>query len=66
MRPPLVVGNWKMHGSQAECEELARGIATGIRGKQPSIELALAPPYTALEIVKKVIGKKQIALAAQD
>ena len=66
MRPPLVVGNWKMHGSQAECQELARGIATSIRGKQPLIELALAPPFTALEIVKKVIGKKQIGLAAQD
>ena len=27
MTVPLVVGNWKMNGSQAECQKLAREIA---------------------------------------
>lgn len=66
MRPTLVVGNWKMNGTQAECRELARGIVSGIKSKRQGIELALAPPYTALEIVKKAIGKNSISLAAQD
>lgn len=27
----LVVGNWKMHGTQFECRNLARGVARGLK-----------------------------------
>ncbi|MBM2802272.1 MAG: triosephosphate isomerase [Deltaproteobacteria bacterium] len=66
MIPPLVVGNWKMHGTQSQCRDLARRVARGLKRKGRQIDVALAPPNTALEIVKKVIEGSQIRLAAQD
>jgi triosephosphate isomerase len=66
MTPPLVVGNWKMYGIQAECRDLARGVARGLKRRGRQIHVALAPPNTALETVKRVIAGSQIRLAAQD
>ena len=31
MKAPLVVGNWKMHGNQADCQALARAIVQGLK-----------------------------------
>jgi triosephosphate isomerase (TIM) len=66
MTTPLVVGNWKANGLQAECRELGRAIARGIARKPPAVEVALAPPYTALAQVKKAIDRSDIKLAAQN
>jgi triosephosphate isomerase (TIM) len=63
---PLIVGNWKMHGTQSECRDLARGIARGLGRKHSEVEVAVAPPATALESVKDVIAKSSVRLAAQD
>lgn len=66
MNPPLVVGNWKMHGTRSECSSLARKIAHGL-GKNPSrAEVVLAPPYTSLQSVKQAIRNSRIALAGQN
>lgn len=66
MTPPLVVGNWKMNGGSAACVELARTIVRQRKKNQASVQVALAPPFTALVSVKKVLGKSQIKLAAQN
>ena len=66
MNIPLVVGNWKMQGTQSQCRELARGVARGLTRQGRQIEVALAPPHTALAIVKTVIATSRIRLAAQD
>jgi triosephosphate isomerase len=66
MTVPLVVGNWKMHGIQSECRALAHRVAQGLKGKGRRVEVALAPPCTALEKVNAVIAKTRIHLAAQD
>jgi triosephosphate isomerase len=66
MTPPLVVGNWKMYGTQSECRDLARGVARGLKRRGRQIDVALAAPNTALETVKRVIAGSQIRLAAQD
>jgi triosephosphate isomerase len=66
MTAPLVVGNWKANGVQAECRDLARAIARGMTLKHPLVEVAVAPPYTALAIVKQAIGKSSVKLAAQN
>jgi triosephosphate isomerase len=63
---PLVVGNWKMNGTQSECRQLAREIASDLRRKSPRVEVVLAPPFTALPAVARVIERDQIKLAAQN
>ncbi len=64
--PPLVVGNWKMNGTQSECRQLARQIASDLRKKSARVEVVLAPPFTALPSVAKVIKGGQIKVAAQN
>lgn len=65
MKPPLVVGNWKMHGTESEASTLARQIRRGMRALH-GVEVVLAPPFTALTAVQKVIKGSSVHLAAQD
>jgi triosephosphate isomerase (TIM) len=66
MSRPLVIGNWKMHGTQAECVSLARKIGRARTKSRSHAELVLAPPYTSIVSVKRAIGKSSIAIAGQD
>jgi triosephosphate isomerase (TIM) len=66
MTTPLVVGNWKMNGGPAACLELARAVVQGVRQQRTSAQIALAPPFTALQPIKKAIAKSPIQLAAQN
>ncbi|MGH7851843.1 MAG: triose-phosphate isomerase [Candidatus Binatia bacterium] len=66
MTPPLLVGNWKMHGGPKACIELARKIASHLKQRPTSVQLAVAPPFTSLLPVKKVVEKSRIELAAQN
>jgi len=65
MRPRLVVGNWKMHGTRAAIEtlveELKRGIDAGVRA-----EVAVCPPYVYLPCVAERLAGTAIALGAQN
>jgi triosephosphate isomerase len=62
---PLVVGNWKMHGTQAEAATLARQILNGGKGIR-DVEVVLAPPFTALSTVAAVTIDSAVELAAQN
>ena len=62
---PLVVGNWKMHGGQAETRLLARAIHKGVKNIR-ALEVAIAPPFTALAAVRGAARKGAVRLAAQD
>lgn len=66
MNPPLVVGNWKMNGGQKASLELARKVSNQLRKHPTSVEVAVAPPFTALLAVKKVVEKARIDVAAQN
>jgi triosephosphate isomerase len=66
MTNPLVVGNWKMHGSQTECVNLARAIVRLQRRKPARAQLAIAAPFTALVAVKKTLRGARIGVAAQN
>ena len=66
MIAPLIVGNWKMHGTQSQCFDLARTLAQELRPKSSRADVVLAPPYTALAEVKRAIEDSRIKLAAQD
>jgi len=66
MNKPLVVANWKMHGSQARCALLARQIARGLGRAPANIEVVLAPPFTSLNVVHRAVRTSKIKLAAQN
>lgn len=66
MTTPLIVGNWKANGLQSECRELARAIEREIVRKSPGVEVALAPPFSGLAEVKRVIEESGVKLAAQN
>jgi triosephosphate isomerase (TIM) len=61
---PLVVGNWKMHGTQDEAGALARDVRRGLKGRR--VDVVLAPPFTALASVHRTLRGSAIRLAGQN
>ncbi|MDQ6826768.1 MAG: triose-phosphate isomerase [Candidatus Eremiobacteraeota bacterium] len=62
----VVVGNWKMNKTMAEAMAFARDLIALSRHFPPSIEVIVAPPFTALEAVGRSLkGQNRIALGAQ-
>ncbi|MGH7825234.1 MAG: triose-phosphate isomerase [Candidatus Binatia bacterium] len=66
MSPPLVVGNWKMHGTQTECAALARKIAQALRNKPARAAVVLGPPYTSIPKVARAIRGSKLLIAGQN
>ena len=66
MSPSLVVGNWKMNGSQSDCLDLASKIVSHAKSKPASVQIAVAPPFTALATVAKALRDSDVRLAAQN
>jgi len=64
MRTPLVVGNWKMHGTLGEARALATAVAEGLK-RPRGVDVVLCPPFTALAIVADVLGTGPVQLGAQ-
>ena len=64
MRAPLVIGNWKMHGTLVEARALAAGIRDGLK-RPRGVQVAVCPPFTALAAVSEILGGSPIQLAAQ-
>ncbi len=62
-RVPLIAGNWKMHGTRSEAAALADGIKASVAGLAGR-EVLVAPPYTALETVARVLSGGTVLLAA--
>ena len=65
MRTPLVIGNWKMCGTQAEARALAAGVRDGLKRKVAAI-VVVCPPFTALQVVGETIATSAIELGAQN
>lgn len=65
MRRPFIAGNWKMHKTTGEASALAGEIAASCRALD-DVDIALAPPFTALAAVRKALEGTAIALAAQN
>ena len=63
-RQPLVVGNWKLHGSRASANQLASDIADGIATM--SIDVAVCPTFVHLADVRAVLDSTQLRLGAQN
>lgn len=64
MPRPLVVGNWKMHKTVAEARDLAAAVRDGVRDLK-DIDVAMAPPFTALAAVGEILKGTSVGLAAQ-
>lgn len=65
MRTPLVVGNWKMHGTLAESRALATALREGLK-RPRGVEVAVCPPFTSLVVVGELLAGGPIRLGAQN
>jgi triosephosphate isomerase len=64
MRQSLVVGNWKMNGTRASAELLAKGIISGLGSNNAGI--AVCVPYVYLASIGEVVKNTRLALGAQN
>ena len=67
MRTALIVGNWKMNKTASEAATFVRELCQRLPVISTGVELVIAPPFTALESVRHVLGPgSPIQLGAQD
>lgn len=64
-RLPFMAGNWKMNKTVGEALDLVRGLKAAISGVK-TVEVAVAPPFTALYAIRKELEGSSIHLAAQN
>jgi len=64
-RKPLIAGNWKMFKTGPEAEATARGLADLV-GQNTSVDIMIAPPFTALSQVASALEASPISLGAQN
>ena len=68
VRKPMVAGNWKMYKTAGEAAILVQNLEDTARDCKESVEVVVAPPFTALHSVSTVLALDHpaIKLAAQD
>jgi triosephosphate isomerase len=64
-RLPFMAGNWKMNKTVGEALDLVRELKAATSGVK-DVEVAVAPPFTALYAVHKELEGSPIRLAAQN
>jgi len=65
VRTPFVTANWKMNKTAAEAVAFARALAPRV-AKLDGVEIAIAPPFTALAALGEALAGTAVALAAQN
>ncbi|RKY05578.1 triose-phosphate isomerase [Candidatus Poribacteria bacterium] len=65
MRMPLIAGNWKMNKTVGEAVQLVEELKKLVADVK-DVEIAVAPPFTALYPVAQALKGSNIKLAAQD
>jgi triosephosphate isomerase len=63
-RRKFVCGNWKMHKTVAEAVALAKELRDGLSGD--AVQVAVAPPFTALPAVAGALAGSAVQVAGQD
>jgi triosephosphate isomerase len=68
MRTRIIAGNWKMNGTLAEAEALVRGLRTHLEATpaDPTTQVVVCPPFTALSCVGRLLADTSVLLGAQD
>lgn len=64
IRKKYIAGNWKMNKLAAEAVTLAKEIVEG--AKNANCKIMIAPPFTALSEVKKIVKGTNVILGAQN
>ena len=64
-RTALIAGNWKMHKTSSEAVETASRLVELV-ADTADVDIMIAPVYTALESVSKVLKNSRIGLGAQN
>lgn len=64
MRTPYIAGNWKMHKTVAQAEELAKELVRSL--DREAKKVMIAPAFTALGPVKRCLEGSHILLGAQN
>lgn len=64
-RKYFIAGNWKMNKTAAEATALIDGIKAKI-GSQTKVDVAVCPPFTALDAAAKALAGSTIKLGAQN
>ncbi|MEJ8822713.1 triose-phosphate isomerase [Variovorax humicola] len=62
-RHPILVGNWKMHGSRSSSVELMSSIASGVSMRP--VDVALCVPFPLLQLAEETLGSSTVAWGAQ-
>lgn len=66
-RTPLIVGNWKMHKTIKEIKDFCPRLKNELAViKNRPVEVAVAPPFTALAVAAEALLGSSISVAAQD
>lgn len=65
-RRKFVCGNWKMHRTAAEARTLAREVRAAVGTLTDAVDVAVAPPFTALHAVAAELAGSAIGLGAQN
>ncbi len=66
MRRCFVCGNWKMNKTASEAATLVRDLRGAVSMVRDRVEIAVAPPFTAIERTAKAVEGSNIAVAAQN
>lgn len=65
-RKAFIAGNWKMNNSVADALALAREVRTAVSMVRDRVDIAIAPPFTALHPVARALEDSNVLLAAQN
>jgi triosephosphate isomerase len=66
-RRPLIAGNWKMNGQEADALKLARALAEGfVAAHWTDREMLICPPATLVNAVAKAVAGTAISVGGQN
>jgi triosephosphate isomerase len=65
MRIPFIAGNWKMYKTVAEAVVFVKELKSAVKDFD-RVEIAVAPPFTALHAVAEAARNTNIGVSAQD
>ena len=65
MHTPFIVGNWKLFKTVHEAVAFAKELRSAVRDVS-GIDIAVAPPFTALQAVAEALRNTKVGVAAQD
>jgi triosephosphate isomerase len=65
-RTKFVCGNWKMHKTVAESVALVKELSAGLGEAAGKVQVAVAPPFTAIQAVAQALRGTAIEVSGQD